>query len=273
LNWRTIWAIARKDLYEVRHNRMVWGPMVVLPVVFCLVLPLLLIILPQTTPSMGEDPDIARMLESLSPSVQAQLEGLDGNQQMIVMILGYMFAPLFLMLPIMTASTIGTNSFVGEKERKTMEGLLYTPASDRELFTGKMLAAVIPALIITWISFGVYTLILNVVGGPVIGRPWFPTPPWYPLIIWVTPAVAVLGVLGAVIVSARASTFMGAYQTTGLLVIPVILLVVGQVFGVITLNLEVALIVGLLVWAVDAALFWSSRRLFSRFRLFETGSL
>jgi len=273
LNWRTIWAITRKDLYEVRHNRMVWGPMLVLPIVFCLVLPLLLIILPQTTPSMGVDPDIARMMENLSPSMQAQLEGLDGNQQMIVLILGFMFAPLFLILPIMTASTVGTNSFVGEKERKTMEALLYTPASDRELFTGKLLAAVIPSLIITWVSFVIYTLIINVFGGPVIGRPWFPTPAWYPLIIWVTPAVAVLGVLGAVIVSARASTFMGAYQTTGLLIVPVLLLVIGQVVGIITLDIELALVVGLLVWAVDAALFWSSRRLFSRFRLFETGSL
>lgn len=273
MNWRAIWAITSKDLYEVRHNRMVWGPMIVLPVIFCLVLPLLLIILPQAAPNMGTDPDIAVMLENLSPSIQAQLDGLDDNQKMIVVILGYMFAPLFLILPIMTASTIGTNSFVGEKERKTIEALLYTPTSDRELFVGKMLAAVIPSLLITWVSFVIYTLVVNVVGGPVIGRPWFPTQAWYPLIIWVTPAVAVLGVLGAVAISARASTFMGAYQTTGLLVIPVLLLVLGQVFGVITMSVELALIFGLLIWLADAALLWVTRHSFSRYRLFESGSL
>ncbi len=277
MNWRSVSAIARKDLYEVRHNRMVWMPMIVLPVVLCLILPLVLLLAAQAagqdSPDALLDPDIARMMANLPPSMKAELEGLNGNQQMIVLMLGYLFAPLFLILPIMTASTIGTNSFVGEKEHKTIEALLYTPATDRELFVGKMLAAILPALVITWLSFILYTLILNVVGTPIMGRIWFPTPAWYPLILWVTPAVAGMGVLGAVIVSARAGTFMEAYQTTGVLVVPLLLLVFGQVFGVITLSVELALVVGLVVWLVDWALLWASQRLFSRYRLFESGRL
>jgi ABC-type Na+ efflux pump permease subunit len=277
VNWRSVRAIARKDLYEVRRNRMVWMPMVVLPVLFCLIMPLVLLLVTQAagqeSPDAMLDPDLAQLLENLPPPVKAELEGLSGNQQMIVIMLGFLFAPLFLILPVMTASTIGTNSFVGEKERKTIESLLYTPATDRELFVGKMLAAILPALVITWLSFVVYTLVLNVVGAPVMGRAWFPTPAWYPLILWVTPAVAGLGVLGAVLVSARASTFMEAYQTTGILVVPLLLLVFGQVFGLITLSVELALVVGLLVWLVDLALLWTSQRLFSRYRLFESGSL
>lgn len=277
MNWRAVSTIARKDLYEVRHNRMVWMPMIVLPVVLCLILPLVLLLAAQAagqdSPDALLDPDIARMMANLPQSMKAELEGLNGNQQMIVLMLGYLFAPLFLILPIMTASTIGTNSFVGEKERKTIEALLYTPATDRELFVGKMLAAILPALVITWLSFILYTLILNVVGTPIMGRIWFPTPAWYPLILWVTPAVAGMGVLGAVIVSARAGTFMEAYQTTGVLVVPLLLLVFGQVFGVITLSVELALVVGLVVWLVDWALLWASQRLFSRYRLFESGRL
>lgn len=251
--------------------------MIVLPVVLCLILPLVLLLAAQAagqdSPDALLDPDIARMMANLPPSMKAELEGLNGNQQMIVLMLGYLFAPLFLILPIMTASTIGTNSFVGEKEHKTIEALLYTPATDRELFVGKMLAAILPALVITWLSFILYTLILNVVGTPIMGRIWFPTPAWYPLILWVTPAVAGMGVLGAVIVSARAGTFMEAYQTTGVLVVPLLLLVFGQVFGVITLSVELALVVGLVVWLVDWALLWASQRLFSRYRLFESGRL
>ena len=277
MNWRAVRAIARKDLYEVRHNRMVWMPMIVLPVVFCLVLPLVMILVAQAAgqdaPDALLDPDLAQMLANLPQSVKAELEDLNGNQQMIMLILGFLFAPLFLILPIMTASTIGTNSFVGEKERKTIESLLYTPATDRELFIGKMLAAIVPALVITWLSFILYTLILNVAGAPVMGRVWFPTSAWYPLILWVTPAVAAMGVLGAVLVSARASTFMEAYQTTGVLVVPLLLLVFGQVFGLISLSVELALVIGLLVWLVDLALLWASQRLFSRYRLFESGRL
>lgn len=277
MSWRTIWAIARKDLYEVRHNRMVWGPMIVLPILFCLLIPLVLLlgINAAGQGAAGEqiDPDLVQMLANLPLSVREQIEGLGPNQQMIVLILGFLFAPMFLILPIMTASTIGTNSFVGEKERKTIEALLYTPATDRELFIGKLLAAIVPALLITWLSFVVYMLILNIIGTPIVGKQWFPTPAWYPLILWVAPAVAGLGVLGAVIVSARSSTFMEAYQTSGVLVVPLLLLVVGQIFGIITLSVELALAVGLLVWLIDAGLLWSSQRLFSRYHLFESGRL
>jgi ABC-type Na+ efflux pump permease subunit len=277
MNWRTIRAIARKDLKEVRQNRMAWGPMILVPIIFCIILPLVLLVLPQAAggslATSLNDPDVARMMELMLPVVNTQLEGLNANQQMIVLILGYLFAPLFLILPIMTASVVGTNSFVGEKERKTIEALLYTPATDHELFFGKMLAAVLLALTITWVSFVVYTLVLNVAGAPIMERIWFPTPTWLPLIFWVTPAVSVLGMLAAVLVSARVKTFMEAYQTTGILVLPVMLLVIGQLFGVIYLSVEVGILVGCVVWLLDGVLLWGSLRLFSRYSLFESARL
>jgi hypothetical protein len=66
---------------------------------------------------------------------------------------------------------------------------------------------------------------------------------------------------------------MEAYQTTGLLVLPIILLVIGQIFGVIYLSVEVSIAIGTVVWLVDAALFWGSTRLFSRYTLFTSAGL
>jgi hypothetical protein len=97
-----------------------------------------------------------------------------------------------------------------------------------------------------------------------MGRLWFPTATWWPLILWVTPAVSVLGILGAVLVSARVNTFMEAYQATGFLVLPVIVLLVAQVGGVVYLSVGTTIIVGLVIWLVDAALLWGSLRIFSR---------
>src|SRR5262249_29876394 len=153
---------------------------------------------------------------------------------------------------------------VGEKERKTLEALLYTPATDRELFAGKVLAAVIPAVLITWLSFAIYALILNTLGGPVMGRIWFPTPTWWPLIFWVTPAVAFMGILASVLISSRVNTFMEAYQSTGLLVLPIVALVIGQVSGAVYLSVGVMFVVGVVVWIIDAVLLWGSLRLFNR---------
>jgi len=268
MNGRIIRAIARKDWQEVRQNKMAWMPMLIVPVIICVLIPLLVIVgptalnMPVEELTRGQDMD--ELLASLPPVVQEQIGGMNDHQALIFFLLAFTFAPMFLILPIMTASIIGSDSFVGEKERKTMESLLYTPATDRDLFLGKMVAAVIPAVGVSWATFAVYALILNGLGGPVMGRVWFPTPTWWPLILWVTPAVAVMGMLGAVLISARVSTFMEAYQATGLLVLPVILLLVAQVGGVVYLDVGTTLLVGLVIWLVDAALLWGSLRLFNR---------
>jgi ABC-2 type transport system permease protein len=268
MNWRIIRAIAGKDWKEVRQNRMAWMPMLVLPILLCVILPLLIIVAPTAlnipVDALTKGQDIETLLASLPPTVQEQVAGMNEHQTLIYFVLAFTFAPMFLILPIMTASIIGSDSFVGEKERKTMESLLYTPATDRDLFLGKILAAIIPALLVSWISFALYTLILNVFGGSVMGRLWFPTATWWPLILWVTPAMSVMGILGAVLVSARVNTFMEAYQTTGFLVLPVILLLVAQVGGVIYLSVGTTIIVGLVIWLIDAALLWGSLRIFSR---------
>jgi ABC-2 type transport system permease protein len=268
MNWRIIRAITRKDLLEVRQNKMAWMPMAVLPVIFCVILPLIILVLPTAlnvpADSMMQGQDIQTLIATLPPTIAAQVAGMNEQQMVIYFLLALTFAPFFLILPIMTAGIIGSDSFVGEKERKTMEALVYTPASDRELFLGKMLAAIIPAILISWGSFVLYIIILNGFGGPIMGGIWFPTPTWWPLMLWVTPAVAVMGMLGAVVVSSRVNTFMEAYQTTGLLVLPIILLVVGQVSGVVYLSVEVTLVVGLVIWLIDAGLLWLSLRIFNR---------
>ncbi|MFN8448927.1 MAG: hypothetical protein U0521_10120 [Anaerolineae bacterium] len=40
------------------------------------------------------------------------------NQLIVVLVLGYMFAPLFLIMPLMIASIIGADSIVGEKSAR-----------------------------------------------------------------------------------------------------------------------------------------------------------
>lgn len=268
MNWRIIRAIAIKDLKEVRQNGMAWKPMLVVPVIFCIIIPLLFLVLPQAggseTDKLLKDSDMQQMMDSMPPAVAQMAAGMNEMQTLTLYILAFVFAPMFLIMPIMTASVIGSDSFVGERERKTMEALLYTPATERELFLGKMLAAVIPAVLLTWGAFVVYILVLNIAGAPLMGRVWFPTPSWWPLIFWVTPAVATLGMACAVLVSSRVSTFMESYQISGLLVLPVILLVVGQVGGVVYLSVEVVLVVGIIVWVIDAALLWFGIRIFSR---------
>jgi len=192
-----ITAIIKKDLLEVKGNRAAWMPMLIVPLLFVLLIPLALILIPTqmdiSPQTLTSDSDMQGFLNNMPAAMKATLQGLDEIQNMIVMVLGYLFAPFFLIFPLMFSTVIAAESFAGERERKTIEALLYTSASDRELFVGKLLAALIPAVGITWVAFLGYTLVVNAAAYPLFNRLWFPLPGWYPLIFWVTPALALLG--------------------------------------------------------------------------------
>lgn len=267
MNWRSIWAIAKKDLKEVRQNKAAWGPGIVVPLVFAIIMPLMFIILPQVIPVEEverELGDLDVMLRAMPPALLALFEGKSLEQMFVLYMAGFMLAPLFLIMPLMFSSVIGSDSFVGERERKTMEALLYAPTSDMELFFGKVLAAVIPAIGLSWITYAVYIIVVNVASYPLFGEIWFPLPTWWPLMLWMTPALAVLGISATVLISSRVRTFMEAYQMSASLVVLVLALVAGQVSGVLFLGIGTALVIGTVIWLVDAALIYISVKNFKR---------
>src|SRR5574339_346854 len=235
MNWRSIWAIARKDLKEVRQNKIAWGPAIVIPLIFAIVMPILFAALPQVMPVddiQRELGDMETLLKNMPPAVRATFEGLKLEQMFVVYMTAFLLAPLFLIMPLMFSSVVGADSFVGERERKTMEALLYSPTTDVELFLGKVLAAVIPAIGLSWLTYLVYIIVVNAGSFNLFGRIWFPLAPWWPMMFWLTPAFAVLGISATVMISARVKTFMEAYQLSASLVVLVLALVLGQVSGI-----------------------------------------
>jgi ABC-2 type transport system permease protein len=267
MNWRSIWAIAQKDLQEVRQNKAAWAPGIVVPLIFAIIMPLVMIVLPQVIPVediQRELGDIDIMLKNMPPALSALFDGKSLPQMFVIYMAGFMLAPLFLIMPLMFSSVVGSDSFVGERERKTMEALLYAPTSDLELFLGKVLASVIPAIGLSWLSYLVYIIVVNAASYPLFGRIWFPLATWWPLMFWLTPALAVLGISATVLISSRVKTFMEAYQMSASLVVLVLALVVGQISGVLFLGVGTAMIIGLFVWLVDVVLIYLSVSNFNR---------
>ena len=267
MNWRSICAIASKDLKEVRQNKIAWGPAIVIPLIFAIAMPILFSVLPQVIPVediQRELGDVEMMLRNMPPAMRAVFDGLELEQMFVMYMTAFLLAPLFLIMPLMFSSVVGADSFVGERERKTMEALLYSPATDMELFLGKVLAAVIPAIALSWLTYLVYIIVVNVASFNLFGRIWFPLPTWWPLMFWLTPAFALLGVSATVMISARVKTFMEAYQLTGSLVVIVLALVMGQISGVLFLGVGTVMIVGTVIWIVDGILIYLSVRNFKR---------
>lgn len=271
MNWRTVITIAKKDTREAMQNKAVWLPLLIVPMIFVIVMPVGLIVAFQS-PAAGlsnplADPDFAMFLERMPSFMKDMISQYNPTQAGIVLVLGYLFAPFFLILPLMFSTVIAAESFAGERERKTIEALLYTPASDTELFLGKVLAGLIPAVGITLVSFVGYSIVLNAAAYPAMKHIWFPLPSWIPLILWISPAISLLGIAATVLISAKVQTFMGAYQSSGSLVLLVLALLVGQATGVIYLSVWVGVVIGVVIFIVDAVLVYYAVRTFNRDRL------
>jgi ABC-type Na+ efflux pump permease subunit len=265
MNTRAIQAIVRKDLRVAMQNKGVVLPIIILPLILFVALPWIMAYASSAAgASAASLSNVDEMLARMPSGLLNELSGYNQEQQMLVFSLVYMLAPMFLILPLMVSSVIAADSFAGEKERKTLEALLYTPTTDRELFTAKLLGAWTAAVAIALLSFVVYGVMVNAAGWQSIGHVFFPNWMWVALVLWVTPAVAALGLVVMVFVSARAQGFQDAYQVGGMVVLPVLLLMVGQISGVMYFSLGVVLFVGLVIWLIDGVLLWYAGKSFRR---------
>jgi ABC-2 type transport system permease protein len=264
MNTRAIKAIARKDLKVALQNKGVILPIIILPLILFIVFPWVMAYAPSLAESTGTSNNIDQLLERMPSGLLNEISGYTHEQQMTLFTLVYMLAPMFLIMPLMVSSVLAADSFAGEKERKTLEALLYTPTTDRELFTAKLLGAWMTAVAVALLSFVVYGVMANAAGWHSIGHIFFPNWMWIALVFWVTPAVAGLGLVVMVFVSVRAQGFQDAYQTGGLVVLPVVALMIGQISGVMYFSLGVVLLVGLVIWLLDLVLLWFASKSFRR---------
>jgi ABC-type Na+ efflux pump permease subunit len=265
VNWRAIRAIIRKDLKVVLQNKGVSIPLIIVPLIILVALPALTALAPLLQNGSGSPfSGLEGLMENMPAGLQRELVGLNETQTIVTLALVYLLAPMYLILPLMVASVVAADSFAGEKERKTLEALLYTPTTDRELLLAKLLSAWLPALSVAWIGFLLYALVANLAGWPTMGRLFFPNVMWIILALWVAPAVAGIGLGVTVLISARAEGFQEAYQLGSIVVLPIILLVVGQATGVMYFSPWLVLLLGLVFWLIDIVLLWLGTRIFHR---------
>lgn len=271
MNTRAISAIVRKDLKVVSQNKGVMLPIIIAPLILFVLFPWIVALIPSLGELFGLTPDhlstIQGMIQRMPGAIQQELAGYDQYQLIIVYFLVYMMAPFFLIIPLMAAAVIAADSFAGEKERKTMEALLYTPTTDRELFIAKLLSGWLTALAVALIGFVLYTVTANAAAWSQMQEIFFPNTMWLVLIFWVVPALPGLGLGVMVLVSSRAQGFQDANQIGGFIVLPIILLIFGQISGAMVFSVSLVFIVGLIIWLLDGLLIWLGSRSFHRGRL------
>jgi ABC-2 type transport system permease protein len=168
----------------------------------------------------------------------------------------------FLLLPAIIPLAIAVYSIVGEKEQTTLEPLLATPISDLELFLGKALASVIPALAINWLAFGMFIGAIRLFVGsvPLLAL----TAPWLASIFGLSPLLALFSVLVTMLVSSRASDARAAYQFSSFAILPGIIPLIVYSSRKTLVNLALVGLEGAVLIVASAILLYFAIRVFSR---------
>lgn len=133
----------------------------------------------------------------------------------------------FLMLivgffPISISLVMALESFVGEKERSSIEPLLNSPLKDWQLYLGKILAALLLPLAASYLSTGIY------LGGLAINH--MPMPPFGLTlqILLLTTVQSLVMVSAAVAVSTQVTTVRAANLLASFIILPVAMLIPGE---------------------------------------------
>jgi ABC-2 type transport system permease protein len=266
VNWDKVWLVFRKDWREIRRNWQVLAPIVVIPVLIAVMLPSIILFLPNLTPStVISMQSLESILKVLPNNILNEVAGMSAQQALAYLLMVYFLAPLFLVVPIMASSVIASDSFAGEKERRTIEALLATPLSDSELFAGKILVAFIPAFLVTLVCFGVYTVVVDVLAaGMFNGLLLLPNNMWLLMIFGLAPLVALTSIGLTVAISAKVKGFREAQQISVILLAPILGLVFGQVSGTLFLGSIVLLALIVVFAVVDLLVFYFGVKVFRR---------
>ncbi len=134
--------------------------------------------------------------------------------------------PFLLMIvgffPTSVSLVIALESFVGEKERYSLEPLLATPLTDTELFLGKVLASVLTPLCAAGLGIAAYLAGMYFLAG------WFPPLPLLFEILVLTVAHAACMVSAAVVISAQTNSVRAANLLASFVIVPAALLMQGE---------------------------------------------
>lgn len=238
VGFKKAYAIAVKDMTEVFSSVEIYGPMLGVPTFFSIVLPVLTFYVTQH--SAGSV--IAKLIATPASAVGIPAsEGLIFMTFFSISVLG----PIFLTMPILTASVIAADSFAGEKERKTSEALLAAPVTRSELLLGKIIASFVPTVLLTVIVFAIYGSIINYLAYQIFQQIILPTSAWL-LMLLTSPFLALVTIGIVVLVSSHVRGIKESQQISTLLVLPILVMPFAAILGITTLS------VGFFEWLILA---------------------
>jgi ABC-2 type transport system permease protein len=250
-------AIIIKEWREVFKNKFVLFTVSFLPLMIT-ALPLVILYF-----AGSSDGFTGISTADLPPQFESLCGNLEGSDCMLYYIVTQ-FLLLFMMVPVIVPMTIASYSIVGEKTTRTLEPLLATPVTTVEILVGKGLAGVIPAVLTTWAGYLIYAAGAYImVSNPAVVSKLF-DPLWMIAIFLVGPLLSLMGVSISVMISSRVNDPRVAEQISGIFVLPVVGLFIGQMTGMLLVNEAFILWLAAVLLVLDTVLFYFAVQIFQR---------
>ena len=195
-NLEAIWMVARREFLDQFRDWRIVVPMLLLVSLF---------------PFIADD--TTRQAVNFMNRFGGSLI-LDHLVPFVVLVIGF--------FPLSFTLVVALESFVGEKERGTIEPLLSSPLEDSHMYLGKLLVGITTPLVFSYLSIGIYLVLIT-------RRPIeFPSFYMLALIFLLTFAHAVLMVSSAIVISVQATTIRAANLLASFVVVPVAFLLQGE---------------------------------------------
>jgi ABC-2 type transport system permease protein len=242
------WTIARTDLRQLRQARDFWLPLMIVAGLFFIVIPAILLSIITNVSDVKLVKQLSDVVGTLPKELKQHVKGQAGPVQASYALAVYLFAPLAIIVPLTISSAVGANTIIGERERGSGEFLAHSPATEREIYVGKLVASLLPGYLAAAVGFGCYSLVVNLIVGPKLGGWFFPTRNWWILVAWVLPPFIALALAVILSISAKVSSAAAAQQASALVTLPLIVIAYGVASGTIFGAEEVAFVIGALAW-------------------------
>jgi ABC-type Na+ efflux pump permease subunit len=264
-------VIARTDLRQLRQARDFWVPLSIVALLFFVVIPTFLLLILKSVNDVHLVRQLSHVVGSLPPEVKHATKGSKGAVQASYALAVYLFAPLAIIVPLTVSSAVGAHTIIGERERGSGEFLAHSPATERQIYLGKLMASLIPGYFTAALGFLMYSLVVNLIVGPQLGGWFFPTTNWWVLVLWVLPPFIALALAIILAISARVSSAAAAQQASALATLPLIVISYGVASNTMFKGEMLAFGIGALAWIGAVFALWRASYAVSRERLLGMG--
>ena len=223
-----------KELRDARKNKYLWPVYLVLPPIAVAVPVLFAFVAPTFADMENNDPVVLAVLRTVRAA--PEFAGMPVDEALTRFFLRNTIA-FYLLMPVGLSSFSAALSIVAEKQQRTLEPILATPITDFEFLTGKLLASLLPSIVLTWASALLAAVVVNAITWGKFQTPLLPDRFWAAGVFVLAPLLGAASVLAAMRLSAKMTDPQSANQFTGLVIVPIFMLSIGIFGKVLTLSM------------------------------------